>query len=787
MSLGGLNSALSGLRIAQQQLDVIANNVSNVGTAGYSRKILPQVTLAAEGQAYGVKGMAVSRYVDMDLSRDLWTQTSATDLFTVQSKYLNRIQEFHGAPEKQMSISAELARLRDSFTALSDSPEEANLQYAALENAKSLVSKINGLADLVTTMRNDTQSDMNNYIEEANSLLRTIAEANSQIKYNTAVNKTTAALEDTRDSAIKALSSIMEVSFFRRGDNVLVVQTKEGVQLADEKAETIHFSGTPLGATMAYPNDTGGIYIGGNPQTHPNAIEITQRNIGGKLGALIELRDQILPQQQAQLDELSHKLAMRFDAQGLRLFTDSQGNIPLNTDPNITSTGTTPVPYVGFSSIIQVNPDILNDSSLIQKGTATTDVPVLNGSNEVIRRVIQFAMGDVEYQESVGTIDLRAAATGTTTLQEWLGLSSTNLVKSSVNLSTFADLNALMTSGGVDNFVPPPPAAPLNAQFSLTFEEPRTGLGPTTITIDLGTAQANHPITPGGPQNAADQLRLEIADLIAASGLPAGLTADVQTNQYGQLSFTSNGNITVSNQFVGGMTNEALNLLGLHNGTTVSQDPYIDIQIGAGAVHRVTIEPGDTEVELMAKLNYDSATGKGIPGLHASLDATTGALTLRPGNVDATGRNLFGGDIKIVGGPFTTNGTGGATIPNASSVIYALFGSNTPVSDVRHPNFRNSAMGVGASLTTGIISSSNLLEFGQKLVNRQTEEFNRVSRSMEDSDTFRALLENRQNNESSVNLEEELSNLIVMQTAYTAAAKVVSTIDEQFRELLNAF
>lgn len=42
MSTAALTSALSGLRVAQQALDLTANNISNAGTEGYTRKTLPQ-------------------------------------------------------------------------------------------------------------------------------------------------------------------------------------------------------------------------------------------------------------------------------------------------------------------------------------------------------------------------------------------------------------------------------------------------------------------------------------------------------------------------------------------------------------------------------------------------------------------------------------------------------------------------------------------------------------------------------------------------------------------------
>ena len=66
MGIGGLDAALSGLRIAQQQISVISNNVANVGTPGYTRKILPQSTQAIQGYGIGVLGetalQAISTY-----------------------------------------------------------------------------------------------------------------------------------------------------------------------------------------------------------------------------------------------------------------------------------------------------------------------------------------------------------------------------------------------------------------------------------------------------------------------------------------------------------------------------------------------------------------------------------------------------------------------------------------------------------------------------------------------------------------------------------------------------
>ena len=50
---------------------------------------------------------------------------------------------------------------------------------------------------------------------------------------------------------------------------------------------------------------------------------------GGRLGGLLELRDQSLPRYQAQLDEMpSETLSETFSTAGLTLFTDINGEVP---------------------------------------------------------------------------------------------------------------------------------------------------------------------------------------------------------------------------------------------------------------------------------------------------------------------------------------------------------------------------------------------------------------------------------------------------------------------------
>ena len=89
---------------------------------------------------------------------------------------------------------------------------------------------------------------------------------------------------------------------------------------------------------------------GGIPAIMLGGADVTRQLQGGQIGANITLRDTTLPTDQAELDELSQNMATRFASNGLTLFTDPAGNVPVATPPPAQNG------YVGFPSAIQVNP-----------------------------------------------------------------------------------------------------------------------------------------------------------------------------------------------------------------------------------------------------------------------------------------------------------------------------------------------------------------------------------------------------------------------------------------------
>lgn len=688
-----LNTALSGLKVAQQAMDVAATNISNASTPGYTRKILPQEVQTLDGQALGALALAIVRHVDSRLLSDINTQASLVEGSSIRQKYYDRIMGFHGASDAGRAMSIQMTALAQSFTQISAAPDNIALLTETVSTASQMARKINDFANMLTSMRSDTEADIASALADVNRALDAIARLNAKITGLASAGQTTAELEDQRDTAIKTVAKYIDITTFP-SDNQIIVSTPRGQTLADTVAHPLFFQKSTVLPTTYYPG--GG--LNGITIDSPGGADITQQGLGGQLGALFDLRDRVLPQYTAQMDEFAQQLAERFDNEGLRLFTDLSGNVPASIpDPGLT------LPYVGFSSLIKVNEAVLSDPTLLRSGTSGN--AELVGSNEVIRRIAQFTFGATRYQQSTGAVDISAGA-----LIPLLGLTTQNVVTGTTNVSTYSDFSAV-------------PGVP----------------GSFTVQIGAGAPQAIA-VAPG--DNAAA--------VVAAINLAfAGTVAGV--NSQGQLYLvTSNNSFTIGNGTLGAA---GLAALGFAAGAYPAPNPSFQVQIGTRTPVTISIAPLDTSVQLLTALNA-------VPGLTAVLNGA-GRLVLTPSE---------GGDLKLV------DSTGGPL---------AAMGMTTV--NVAHAAFRQFNLGSDGSLSTGLFANSSLQDYISAIISSQSQDASINKTTQEQDASYLQTLETRSSNASGVNIDQEMSDLIRIQAAYTAAAKVINVEQKLFDTLLGAF
>ncbi len=306
MSLtAGLSTALSGLQTSQRGLDVVAQNVSNLNTTGYSRKVMNQESVVLNGAGSGVRVGNITRVVNEGLLKDIRRQSGSVAKLQVQQNYFPRIDQLFGEVGSGNSIAHKVSELAQAFTTLSGDASSAATQWSTMQSGQDVADNLNFMTDQLQGLRAQADQDIASSVEDINSALKRIHELNLQIVKHSAISTGTSELEDQRDQALTELSENMDIQYYTRFDGSVTVFAGTGGQLLlDDSPQYLHF--TPSSIVNSSMTAAGGQF--GKISVDSGTADLTPMIGNGKLKALIDLRDKSIPDMQANLDQLTAQL-----------------------------------------------------------------------------------------------------------------------------------------------------------------------------------------------------------------------------------------------------------------------------------------------------------------------------------------------------------------------------------------------------------------------------------------------------------------------------------------------
>jgi flagellar hook-associated protein 1 len=315
MGLGqALTSAVSGLRVTQSALSIVSGNIANAQTAGYVKKVATQVASSSDGATLGVRLTAINRELDQYLQRQLRVETSGGTYASTRAEFFSRLQGILGQPGAQNA----LATVFDKFTAaaqtLATSPDSISARAGLLSAGQMLAQHLNGMAADIQGLRSDAESSLSDAVAQANNAMSQIADLNRRLGTSTVEDANTATLRDQRDAFIDQLSQLMDIKVVPGDQNQVNIFTGSGSQLVGTRAATLSFDarGT-LSASSLWNADpaksgTGTILLDTGASGKIDLIA-GQAFGSGKIAALIEMRDHVLVDAQAQIDQIAAGLA----------------------------------------------------------------------------------------------------------------------------------------------------------------------------------------------------------------------------------------------------------------------------------------------------------------------------------------------------------------------------------------------------------------------------------------------------------------------------------------------
>ncbi|MET0968269.1 MAG: flagellar hook-associated protein FlgK [Tardiphaga sp.] len=412
------NIAVSSLMATQVQISVASANIANAGTAGYTVKTATQVATTSGGVGTGTAITAITGNVDKLLLKSLVAATSDLGSADTSNDYLNQLQALYGsttgADSTGTSLANTLASLESAISSLSGTTSSSALQANVVTSLDDVAGQLRDTSSGVQKLRGDADSSISSAVDDVNAQLKTIASLNSEIKLASASGQPTGDLADQRNSALEDIASKMNVSYFVSSSGDMQVYTASGQTLVDS---TVH----PLSFTPAAAVTAGSVYSPGTTGSLSgitvNGVDVTSQVGSGDIGALVNLRDSVLPAAQTQLDQLANQLATSLNA--------------------VSNTGTALPPPASLTGTTAVT------TSTPLSATGTVRIAVADKSGDLV------SYGDIDLS-TVSTVgDLLTAINGVSGLSASID-SSGHVVIASTSSSNGVAVNEMTSAAGSD-------------------------------------------------------------------------------------------------------------------------------------------------------------------------------------------------------------------------------------------------------------------------------------------------------------------------------------------------
>jgi len=301
-----LRTAQSGLLVNQQALNTVSNNIANVNTPGYSKKVNNFENVAVAGVPAGVKISSVTRKIDEGLLKTLRIENGQLTTLSGKEDTFTRLQELFGAPGDNDSISHLVGKFGESAELLAQNPGKSLESSEFVRRASDVVNKFKNMSDTVQKLRLEADQAITDVVSQINTITSQIDQLNDDIISASTVGRDITDLRDQRDKEIDKLSKLVDIRYFSRTDGDVVVFTSGGRTLVDTVPPVLtHTAASSIASTSTHSEgDIAGIYVGDKIASNDITNDIRE----GRLKALIDLRDSVLTDLQSQFDEMAAEL-----------------------------------------------------------------------------------------------------------------------------------------------------------------------------------------------------------------------------------------------------------------------------------------------------------------------------------------------------------------------------------------------------------------------------------------------------------------------------------------------
>jgi len=294
--LSSLLAAAGAIKAYDRALDVIQNNVSNASTPGYASARLNLVSQPfdiATGRTGGVKTGLLQTARDDFIEQSVWNQQNSAGEFTQKSELLGPLEQIL-AVSAEASIPTSLNELFQSFSQLATAPNDPVQRRQVLDGADQFVSSVNATARGLADAANLADRQIRNTVDQINQIVGQVRDYNLAVSSG-AVSAADVGADSAAYAALENLAQLLDFSAQKDVNGEFEIRLGSGQSnlLLGNRQSLIRVD-------FSHP-ETG--ILNTNGETATSQIQ------SGKLVALLDVRNHLIPSYASDLDRLAASVA----------------------------------------------------------------------------------------------------------------------------------------------------------------------------------------------------------------------------------------------------------------------------------------------------------------------------------------------------------------------------------------------------------------------------------------------------------------------------------------------
>jgi flagellar hook-associated protein 1 len=293
------NISRSGLSTYQSSIEVIGNNIANASNEDYTRqdtRFATNETIAKGKHLFGqgVTIEKITRIRDELLDKQIRDSLTKEQYHTTKTTWLNTIESIYNEPSSN-GIQNALSQFWESWNELTNNPENSAIRTNLITQTNNLTYLIQNISTKLSSFQEDIKTSIKDTITQINTTIEKIATLNGSIfKIESSSVDEANNLKDQRDAALNKLSELTPIKYKKSDTGEINLFIGEHPLVWQDLFEKL--------TLKADPQNTSELNVEwewGDLLKTPNT---------GKLGALLDIKDNLLKEYQNQINTFSNNL-----------------------------------------------------------------------------------------------------------------------------------------------------------------------------------------------------------------------------------------------------------------------------------------------------------------------------------------------------------------------------------------------------------------------------------------------------------------------------------------------